>query len=145
MVFFCFFFWWLSSLQQCSYTRSQPLSWVILSVSQVFPVNLLSVLKAEYTKLSFPKAICDPSDLLDSRHGNALALYGTVRYYIISTDADTDHEMIRIEYLLWVFYEGLRIESEIFQHWPRLFFTLYVLSHGLHSHFKVHNVTWMWF
>lgn len=46
------------------------------SLSQVFPVNLLAVLKAEDTKLSIPKAICDPSDLLASRHANALALQG---------------------------------------------------------------------
>lgn len=44
------------------------------SPSPGFPVNLCCVLKAESTKLSIPKAISDPSDPLDSRHGNALAL-----------------------------------------------------------------------
>lgn len=47
------------------------------------PITLLCALKAEYTKLSFLKAICDLSDPLDSRHGNALALWSTVRYYTL--------------------------------------------------------------
>lgn len=55
-------------------TGPQPFSQIILAPSPVFPVNLFRVLKAESTKLSIPKAICDPSDPLDSRHGNALAL-----------------------------------------------------------------------
>jgi len=38
------------------------------------PANLPGVLKAHPTKLSSPEAIRDPSDPLDSRHADALAL-----------------------------------------------------------------------
>lgn len=72
-------FRWLRG-PQCSCTHIQPLSWVTLSL-QVSPVSLHCALNAEYTKLSFPKAICDPSDVLAIGHGNAS--YSTVRYYIL--------------------------------------------------------------
>lgn len=67
-----------AAAQQAAAEQLSPLATFVVnrSLSQVFPVNLLAVLKAEDTKLSIPKAICDPSDLLASRHANALALQG---------------------------------------------------------------------
>lgn len=67
-----------AAAQQAAAEQLSPLATFVVnrSLSQVFPVNLLAVLKAEDTKLSIPKAICDPSDLPASRHANALALRG---------------------------------------------------------------------